>query len=668
MRISVRVLAVMVLFVGMTAFADDAAKSRDGAKRSDASSASATAPATPVTVDADAEPQPAPSFLVSRPASAQFSSSFRGENTRAVEGLAGYSSARFSTNGAAGYSGETKPAKVEVFTGYSWMNSNNTISGVTLGVPTTVKLQDARSGFLVDFSYFFNKWAGVTVDTGAHFGDTYDADEVFAGPTVRFPAEHVQLFIHGLGGWHRLSPTNAAQNDGTGFVVGGGMDLKVARHLSIRLFQADYLWSSHSFGAGNPSTINGSRLAAGLVFLGGVGEELKLPASATCSVDTPEVWAGEPVKVSVAPRNFDPKHTLKYEWATNGGKVQGQGNTVTIDTTDVAEGQSYAASVHVTDPKSKNAVASCQSTFATKKRLPPTITCTANPTSLLAGGAVAIHCVVGSPQGGPVTVTQKADRANIGGQGTDLTVNTQGFEPGTVTVQSTVTDDHQLSASTSTSFTVQVPPPPPPKPQPTAIELRLALHSIYFVTAQPTPANPNGGLLASQQKTLIPVAADFKVYLESHPDARLILEGHADPRGSVPYNQALSERRVERTKRFLVEHGVPAANIEVKGYGHQKNLTDAEVRQAVNANPDLTPGERQRILRNERTIILASNRRVDITLSTTGQTSVRQFPFSAEDALTLIGGREKPKPAAKPAPRRARPAPGKARPAPKKQQ
>jgi hypothetical protein len=41
-----------------------------------------------------------------------------------------------------------------------------------------------------------------------------------------------------------------------------------------------------------------------------------------------------------------------------------------------------------------------------------------------------------------------------------------------------------------------------------------------------------------------------------------------------------------------------------------------------------------------RTILLASNRRVDITLSTTGQTSVKQFPFNAADSLSLIGGRE----------------------------
>ena len=43
-----------------------------------------------------------------------------------------------------------------------------------------------------------------------------------------------------------------------------------------------------------------------------------------------------------------------------------------------------------------------------------------------------------------------------------------------------------------------------------------------------------------------------------------------------------------------------------------------------------------------RTILLASNRRVDVTLSTTGQESVKQFPFNAADSLTLIGGREKP--------------------------
>jgi len=123
----------------------------------------------------------------------------------------------------------------------------------------------------------------------------------------------------------------------------------------------------------------------------------------------------------------------------------------------------------------------------------------------------------------------------------------------------------------------------------------------------------------------------------------LTLEGHADPRGSVEYNQALSERRVDRTKRFLVELGVPGANIQTKAFGKQQNLTDAEVKDAVERNPELSTEDRQRVLNNMRTIILASNRRVDITLSGAGQASqesVREYPFNAADSLTLldIGG------------------------------
>src|SRR5215472_4314039 len=110
----------------------------------------------------------------------------------------------------ASQTGETQPAKVEVFTGYSWMNSNSTISGTkTIGgvaVPVTERLKDAKSGFVVSGSYFFNKWFGLTLDTGAHFGNNYDYDEVLIGPTIRFPAEHTQPFIHALGGWTRLSP------------------------------------------------------------------------------------------------------------------------------------------------------------------------------------------------------------------------------------------------------------------------------------------------------------------------------------------------------------------------------------------------------------------------------------------------------------------------------
>ena len=155
----------------------------------------------------------------------------------------------------------------------------------------------------------------------------------------------------------------------------------------------------------------------------------------------------------------------------------------------------------------------------------------------------------------------------------------------------------------------------------------------------PKASNPSGGLVESQQKTLLNLAGDFQKYLQSKPDAKLILAGHADKRGPAEYNMALSERRVDRTRSFLVEHGVPAANIETKAFGFEENMTPDQVKAAIETNPELSGEERQRILKNMRTIILASNRRVDITLSTTGQESVRHFPFNAADSLTLIGGR-----------------------------
>jgi outer membrane protein OmpA-like peptidoglycan-associated protein len=195
-------------------------------------------------------------------------------------------------------------------------------------------------------------------------------------------------------------------------------------------------------------------------------------------------------------------------------------------------------------------------------------------------------------------------------------------------------------ASSTTTVNVQAPPPPP---NVSAIERRLALHSVYFATAKPTVEHPDAGLLPSQEEALSTLAADFRLYLQSRPDVLLTLEGHADPRGSVEYNQALSERRVNRVKRFLVEQGVPAANIQTKSFGEQQNLTDAEVKDAVERNPELSAEERQRVLDNMRMIILASNRRVDITLSDGGQASqesVREYPFNAADSLTLldIGG------------------------------
>src|SRR6202035_3592984 len=98
----------------------------------------------------------------------------------------------------------------------------------------------------------------------------------------------------------------------------------------------------------------------------------------------------------------------------------------------------------------------------------------------------------------------------------------------------------------------------------------------------------------------------------------------------------VTERRVDHAKSFLVEHGVPAGSIETRALGKRDDLNADQVKQQMKDNPDLNADDQQKMLDNLQVIVLANNRRVDVSLSTTGQESVRRYPFNAQDALGLI--------------------------------
>jgi len=149
-------------------------------------------------------------------------------------------------------------------------------------------------------------------------------------------------------------------------------------------------------------------------------------------------------------------------------------------------------------------------------------------------------------------------------------------------------------------------------------------------------SNPEEGLLVSEQEELKSIAVVFKQYIASAPEAHLVLSGHADKRGPGAYNQALSERRVQLAKNYLTEQGIPAGNIETKSFGMEQNLTADQVKQLLGQNPNLSEDDRKSELWRLHTLVLANNRRVDITLSSTGQESLRYYPFKAEDFTKLI--------------------------------
>lgn len=166
-------------------------------------------------------------------------------------------------------------------------------------------------------------------------------------------------------------------------------------------------------------------------------------------------------------------------------------------------------------------------------------------------------------------------------------------------------------------------------------EMQLS-RSIFFPTDRPRNLKSDAALLASERDSLKTVADAFKTYLTAEPNAHLVLGGHADRRGPASYNQKLSERRAELAKRFLIEQGIPEANLETQAYGKGQNLTKDQVKQLLDQNTSLTAEERQKALTRIETIVLANNRRVDIKLSTTGQESARMYPFNSTDYAALI--------------------------------
>jgi outer membrane protein OmpA-like peptidoglycan-associated protein len=550
-------------------------------------------------------------------------------------------------------SAQDQPApKWELFGGYSFVDPGTDVHGLLPGavLPVSSRVESNPRGAGASITFNFNRWFGLTGDVSADFSSgekgvpmRIDDAEFFnlsAGPKVTFRSRHFSPFLEALVGEHRLASEVFGSDHEVGFMAGGGLDLNLNRHFALRLIRADYLFSNHQYGPSSvvPATdVRGVRLQSGVVLMWGAKRAVT-PPTAACSLQPAEVFAGEPVTATAAGSNFNPKRTLAYQWSGSGVPPGATAASTQIDTTGLRSG-SYPITARLSDG-SKEGAASCSASLTVKQARPPVISCASDPASVPIDGTSAISSNASSPDGRRLTYSYAASAGNIAGDTAAATLDTRGAQPGTITVTCNVGDDRNppLTASSLTTVTVQSPPPPPP-PDFVAIERRLALHSVYFATAKPTIENPDAGLLASQEKTLKALASDFLIYLQNKPDAHLTLEGHADPRGSMEYNQGLSERRVDRVKRFLIEQGVPAANLQTKAFGKQENLTDTQVKQAVERNPELSPEDRQRVLGNMRTIILASNRRADITLTNTGQASqesVREYPFNAADSLTLL--------------------------------
>ena len=73
-------------------------------------------------------------------------------------------------------------------------------------------------------------------------------------------------------------------------------------------------------------------------------------------------------------------------------------------------------------------------------------------------------------------------------------------------------------------------------------------------------------LTTASRETLRKQAA----WLRQNPDVTVVVEGHADERGTREYNLALGERRANAARDYLMTYGISGKRISVISYGKEK--------------------------------------------------------------------------------------------------
>lgn len=73
-------------------------------------------------------------------------------------------------------------------------------------------------------------------------------------------------------------------------------------------------------------------------------------------------------------------------------------------------------------------------------------------------------------------------------------------------------------------------------------------------------------------------------YLKANPTLNVVLEGHADERGTREYNLALGEKRANAVKDYLISNGISSARVNVISYGKEKPVNPASTAAAWSQN------------------------------------------------------------------------------------
>ena len=467
------------------------------------------------------------------------------------------------------------PSRWDIFLGYSALIPNAKVNGYGYN--------SIDYGTIGSVTRYFNKNVGLQFEGDVHLllpengnvTSTQPQDDFSGGSggvIFRFPKGNITPFIHALVGGEQVGSYYQTDVWGFSFTGGGGLDVRTPlfdHRLSVRLFQADYQYLRASFASGQGGSVNFNpqgRISAGLVLgLGSIAPPP--PVTLECSASPAAVFPGDPVTVTATAGMLNPKLNVIYSFSGDG--VTGSGATATVATTALAPG-SYTVKCNVKEGKPGKEglkpweIADSSASYTVKAFEPPTISCSASPSTIKPGETSTITAMGMSPQNRPLTYSYSAAAGAINGSGPSAVFSSTGAPTGPVGITCNVSDDKGHSATASTSVTITAPYVPP-------VPHTQALCSITFEKDKKRPTRVDNEAKACLDE----VALD----LQKQSDAKAVVVGNADAKEKAKTAKEeaaaakrkhpkpvedLAVQRAVNTKDYLVtEKGIDASRISV---------------------------------------------------------------------------------------------------------
>ena len=276
---------------------------------------------------------------------------------------------------------EAMPSRLDLAVGYNFIRAN---------APPADCGCFSMNGTFIGANYNLNRWFSVAAEgTAGHatkissLGQNLTLTTFMGGPRVSWVHDRYIPFAqfmaggaHGSGSYFPSGSSSTSSSTGFALAAGGGLDFNLSERLAIRAVDAEFLHTD--FPNGINTSQNQLQISGGIVLRFGtyrptyhtyaprVQEDATATITLSCQATNPEVEQGHPVQIVANASLIPDRGELAYTWTTGGGKVEGEGRMVAIDTTRLAPG-SYRVEGRAALASNPSVGSSCEVTFEVRK-------------------------------------------------------------------------------------------------------------------------------------------------------------------------------------------------------------------------------------------------------------------------------------------------------------